>query len=342
MPSDLLYPTAAELTQIDAEYFGVQRAADPIFSVFPYQEEDSDIITWEQRDNYQGLQQIRGLNGQPLSVKRVGSRRLQAEPGFYGEFIPLDEMEITRRRSYGNPTTPIPVDDLVMEADEQLIIRQTNRMRKVCWDLLIYGVFSVLDVRGAIMHTDAYKQRLFSSTVAWSTPATSTPIADFRSVQLMSRGYSVNFGPGATAYMNQQTFNYYIGNTNPVDLGGVDDSGLQTIVGLDAANRMQSKNGLPMLAVWDEGYLDDTGTFQVMIPDNYVVVVGRRNNGAALGQFRVTRNATNPNSAPGPYAMVWDSQVANMPPPRRVEVHRGLNGGPLIWYPSAVVVMKVG
>jgi hypothetical protein len=98
--------------------------------------------------------------------------------------------------------------------------------------------------------------------------------------------------------------------------------------------------------VMDDGYYDDDGAWQLLIPDDKVVVFGRRSSGARLGEYRRTRNAQNPGIAPGPYIIVTDNlstgtSNTTTPVPRKVTVHRGHNGGPVIFYGNAVVVMSV-
>jgi hypothetical protein len=56
--------------------------------------------------------------------------------------------------------------------------------------------------------------------------------------------------------------------------------------------------------------------------------------------FALTRNASNPGAAPGVYTGIIDN-FSSEGPPRSPEVHMGWNGGPRIWFPSAVIVMNV-
>jgi hypothetical protein len=97
---------------------------------------------------------------------------------------------------------------------------------------------------------------------------------------------------------------------------------------------------LPTIRIYDDGYLDDAGSFTLFVPNNKVIVIGQRPNNAEVGEYRFTRNVNNRGFAPGPYTMVEDTLDANNPP-RKLQVHRGHNGGPVIYYPSAVVVMTV-
>ena len=70
-----------------------------------------------------------------------------------------------------------------------------------------------------------------------------------------------------------------------------------------------------------------------------LVVVGVRPAGQPVGAFRMTRNINNPDFAPGAYTRVIDKGEIEMP--REIQVHHGWNGGPVIFYPSAIVVMSV-
>src|SRR5689334_2297670 len=98
---------------------------------------------WEQRDNYKGLSQIRGLNGEPPRVAAIGGKRYIYEPGVYGEFLPIDEQELTRRRQWGQFSGPIPITDLTSEKQDQLVARDVARKRQILWTLLTTGSFTV-------------------------------------------------------------------------------------------------------------------------------------------------------------------------------------------------------
>jgi len=67
-------------------------------------------------------------------------------------------------------------------------------------------------------------------------------------------------------------------------------------------------------------------------------VVGKRPGGQMVGEYRMVRNANNPNDAPGAYTHVI---VPKDHLPVSIQVHDGHNGGPVIQYPSSVVVMSV-
>lgn len=330
------YPSAAELRVIEQEKLPTLTLADPIFTILPVEETDDDLLLWEQGDNYTGLQQIRGLNGEPSRVVQVGARSYMMRPGVYGEFIRIDEEQLTRRRQWGTFGTPINIADLVMRAQDQLLSRRIDVLRYIGWTLLVTGTFSVANPNGGLpMHTDTFSLQTFDATVSWATVASATPLADLRAIQLLSRGRGVDFGAGATLYVNRVTANYLLANTNAADLGGKRTAGLANIMSMGEVNTLLTGEGLPNIAIYDEGYLDASGTFVPFIGDLTGVLVGRRTSGASIGNYRMTRNANNPNLEPGAYTKVIDKGENEVP--RIIDVHDGHNGGPVLYYPSAVV-----
>ena len=340
-----LYPPNLELQRIDQTLMSELTLDDPIFEMFPIRESKDAMVQWEQKDSYSGLQQLRGYNGSPNSVPNIGSKRFMKLPGVFGEMDPIYELEITQRAAFASLDQPIDIGDLIAERQEKLMHRQVNRMRNILWTLVGTGVYQVLDKQGAVLEQDAYVPQSAPSAIPWSTSATATPLADFRAVQLLSRGQSVDFGPSAKAFMTQKTFNNFISNTNLNDLGGRRTEGLASIEGLADANKILLKDGLPQIVIWDKGWLADpvggaASVFTLWIPDNRAIVVGSRQNKARIGEFLLTRSAQNKNGAATPYLRVIQRGFGdNEPPPAQVEVHRGFNGGPAVHYPGAVALM---
>src|SRR5438270_9372171 len=125
--TDLLFPSTAELEEVAQDKLPRLIADRPVFTVFPIETSDNYLLMWEQKDNYLGLAQVRGLNGMPARVNRIGAKRYQMQPGVYGEYIPIDEVELTTRRQWGTFGTPIDLSDLVMEAQDQLLGRRLDR-----------------------------------------------------------------------------------------------------------------------------------------------------------------------------------------------------------------------
>jgi hypothetical protein len=332
---EFIYPTLLQMQQIQRTLLPRLEANRVVFqpNFFPVRFVDSHLLEWQQRDNFIGLQQARGLNGRPSQVRPIGGQVFQFEPGVYGEFQDVDERELTTRRQWGSFDAPINISDLVLEKQEHLLQRRLDRIELIIWTLLLNGQFSVPAPNGAVVHVDKFSTQTYSVGVPWSTYATATPLADIRAVQLLSRGYSVNFGASARMYMNRVTFNNILSNANALDLYGRRGIGGGTL-GPDGVNAILAGEDLPGIVIYDEGYLDENGVFRLFLPNGKIVLIGARRDGEPVGEYRMTRNANNPGMAPGPYTKVVDDPD-NVP--RTVTVHDGHNGGPIIYFPSAIV-----
>lgn len=341
--AEFTYPTNAELREIAQDLLPRLAADRPVFEFMPIEEPDAFLVMWEQEDSYTGLQQIRGLNGSPAKVQRVGLKRYQMQGGVYGEFIPLDETELTVRRQYGTFATPVDLSDLVMRAQRQLLVRRLDRIETILWTLLSTGTFSVPGPAGAILHQDSFSLQTFTAAVPWSTVATATPLADLRAVQILARGHSVRFDRTSQLFVNQITANTILSNTNSADLFGRRVSGLATVNSIPQLNELLTMDNLPNIVPYDMGYLADpavpggSSTFVPFIANGTGVVIGKRTDGAPIGNFQMIRNANNPDLGPGAYMKIIDRGEFQVP--RSIEVHDGLSGGPAIWFPSAVVKM---
>lgn len=335
---DFIYPSAAELTEIAREKEPRMQEGRVIFDILPVRNSEDDIIIWEQKDMYGGLQAVRGLDGAPSRVKPVGSKRYMAEPGVYGEFMTIDEAELTRRRRSAGSLNRVTIDDLVMDKQEQLMSRRLDRLEYIGWQLLIYSTFAIAR-NSIIMHTDKYIGQTYTAGIGWATHGTAEPLQDFRNAQLLSRGKGADFGASATAYVNRTTANDLLANTNAADLGGKKGSlGQSVVTSLSGINTILTGEGLPQIAVYDDGYFaNDDGTgFTLWIPNNRFVLVGARPSGQKVGEYRMTVNVNNDDFSPGAYQKVIDHGDKQVP--RTIEVHDGHNGGPVMYYPGSVVV----
>jgi hypothetical protein len=339
---DLLYPTTSELITINQLLLPNLESnrvpLNPANGMFPIRSVDQHWLEWEQRDNYTGLQQARGLNGKPSMVRPIGGQRYQIQPGVYGEFEVVDEQELTTRRPWGQWAGPIDISDLVREKQDHLLQRRLDRIEKICWDLMLAGTYQVLGPNGAILHVDSFTTQTFAAGTPWSTLATSTPFADIRQVQLKSRGYSVSFGAGAKMWMNRTTAINLLSNQNANDLGGRKTSFATITNNLSHVNELLAGDDLPQFAIYEGGYVDEANVFRLFIPNGKIVLVGARRDGDTVGEYRFTRNVNNPQFAPGAYTRVIDDPDEI---PRTVVVHDGHSGGPVLYYPSAIVVLTV-
>lgn len=344
------YPQVRELREIGAEKLARAAEGRVGLQVLPIRNVNAGIIQWTQRDNYSGLQSLRGLDGAPFHVQHDGKSTFTVQPGVFGEFMTIGENELTNRAGSVTGESVIDLSDAIMERQDILINRELDRIEAIVWALLVTGTYAVSSDTGVgLSFTDTFTLQTHTAS-DWSTAATATPLLDFRTVQQKAAGYSVTFGSSAKAYMNRVTANRLLGNTNAADLGGKRTLGGGTINSIAETNRILMGEDLPEIVIYDQGYFaskSDAGsnTLTKYIPDDKVVVVGARTNGEVIGEYRMTRNAANPGYAPGSYDIIKDF-TGNAPDgsrhvPPRIEIHRGHNGGPVLYHPSAICVMSV-
>lgn len=334
---DLVFPTMAEIRRIEQEKLPRLTQDRLGFDLMPMETKDDFAIVWEQMDNYQGLQQVRGLDGAFPKVNKVGLKRYMTEPGVYGEFADLNETELTRRRRIGTWANRVDVTDMVMENQDLLLQRRLDRLEYIIWTLLSTGTFSVANIHGGVTHTDTFPLQTFTAGIPWATSLTAIPLANFRSVQTQGPARGANFNGTSRAIMNRFTFNLFITNTNQNDLGGRRLQGLMPVNTREEANRILMGEDLPQIEVYDEGYFTEAGSFTRYIPNSKVIVIGSRPSGSKIGTYRMVRNINNPGYAPGPYTEV----ITRRDPPKKTDIFDGHNGGPVVWFPGSIVMMAV-
>jgi hypothetical protein len=344
------YPSSRTLRRIAPERIVDLQRPRPTFQVFPVRDYPVWRLEWEQRDNYRGFQQLRGLNGQPSYVTMVGARRFSQEPAVFGEYMAVDEQQMTVRAqmagtAIGNITAeeesafgPVDISDLVRERQDYLGLRETDLLEWQHWAMLLNGTFTLLGPLGAVYAaTFAVQTATFSD---WTDHVNATPYQDLLGLKVLTIGKSVNFGAGAVAWGNSTTTTNMLLNRNPNDIGGMRIAQGIARVGvpatLDDINTIFRAGGLATVKEYDEGYnRESDGAFVRWLPDNVLSIWGQRTNGDALGEYRMVRNVNNPNNAPGRYTKVIDTLDREVP--RRITVHQGHNGGLVLFYPSAIV-----
>lgn len=330
------YPTTRELREINPEKIQNLTRDRPTFEIFPIEESKYWTLEWKQKDNWRGLQQLRGINGEPSKVSMVGERAFSAKPGVYGEYMTVDEEMMTLRARDVPSGEPVDIDDLILERQDYLNNRETDLIEYITWRVMLDGTFTILGPSGAV-YSDTFpiQTAAFSD---WSVIATATPLLDLLGVKNLADGKSVNFGSGAKIFMNSITLSYLLRNTNPSDLGGQLTTSVGTVKALKTlaeVNSVLTGHNLPEIVEYNEGYFDESGVYVKWIPNDVVSIVGTRSNGDKLGAYRMVRNAQNENGAPGRYEQVIDHRETRVP--RMIEVHRGHNGGIVVFYGSAMI-----
>jgi hypothetical protein len=334
---DYEYPTTRELREINPEKIQELTRVRPTFEIFPLVDSQYWTLEWMIKDNWMGFQQLRGLNGEPSYVKMVGEKTFSAQPGVYGEYMTVDEKMMTLRAQSARSGEPVDISDLVVERQDYLNYRELELIEFIHWKALLDGQFSFVGPTGA-----TYADQFPIQTAAfsdWSDYANATPLKDLMGLKEMSSGKSVSFGTGAKIFLNSVTLSHLFRNRNANDLGGqlaIASGGVKPVKNLGEINTTLQSHGLPQLVEYDEGYnAEPNGIFTKWIPNDVLSIVGQRTNGDRLGEYRMVRNALNSDGAPGRYEKVIDRGETRVP--RIIEVHRGHNGGLVIFYGSAII-----
>lgn len=336
------YPINAELDKIRQVTLPMLEAEmnNPFLDNFPDESHESDVIMWEQLDNFTGLMGFRGSGNKPNLVGRIGFQRFMARPGVFGDFIPLYEEELTRRRALGRWSGRMSVDDLIAQAEMQLLTRRLQLKSKMVSDFVTTGAYSVPDGTGVAFTGDSFTPQTSASSVAWSNLTSSTPFADIQAACQVPFGQSVDMA-NSELILNQLKVNQLLLNRNAADFWGLRNPTGGTVGNsLNDINMVMQGAGLPRIRVFDGFYLADNGTRRGLAtrlaPTAIGVLFARRSDGAKPGAFAMTWNI-NAGGAPTPYSKVFYRGEIEVP--ESIEVHHGFNGGPIIRYPGCIVLL---
>lgn len=341
MALNILYPTNAAMRVIGPAK--VARAAEERlgFKILPLRQKKVAILTWQQRDNNRGLQQLRGSGGTPAKVDRRGWSKKLVEPGYFGEYTVIEEDELNKRAG-ANPDAAVDASDLVLADQDLLTQRELDLIEYIIFRLLVAGTFTITGPTG-LVYTETYGVQTHTGS-DWSTSGSATPMKDLRTVRSTKGvGKGLNFGRGAMAIMNSITAQYMFDNSNSADLGGKFQNGSALNIDQNSIDRVLVAQDLPDIVIYDEGYYDESNTYQYYVPTDKVAIVGKRRDGEELGEYTQTINQYAPNGVGG-YDFIKDSFKGincAREVPGQIQVHKGHNGGVQMWHPGGVVVMSV-
>ena len=149
MATTLAYPEAFEMQQIAQEMIADLTLDDVIFKYMPIVRRNVSKLLIRQLDNFTGMQQARGLDGEPASISKIGFNTYESIPGVYGEFGEINETELTTRAPIDNMMGTMDITGLVMPIQNQLMARFVNRVRNLLWSAL-QGALSVKAFSGGV------------------------------------------------------------------------------------------------------------------------------------------------------------------------------------------------
>lgn len=337
-----LVPTASEIQTLQMELFPRYLEGRVGLEILPFATTDLPSIVLHQPDIFKGLQPFRGLNKPTLQVPERYNpygTMCHVEPGYWGEHDQLDEEILTKWAQPGTCNQMLDITQYTTWIQQRLLERRANLIEYNIWQVLVYGRYVALNQSGQVIFDQQFNNQSVSAGVPWTNFAGSFPLRDFRAIQLLGRGTSARFDSCAKAYMNRETANLLFANTNPNDVGRVGLSACCNFMSQDMINQQFLAQGLPQIVIYDEGYIDDAGIFNVYIPFGYVVIVGCRPNNVPPGHYWLTRNAVNCTIGSGFWQKLVDTCDREVP--RKIFIYDGHNGGPALEYPRMVVVLRV-
>jgi len=355
-----LYASSRDLKKILPTKYDVVTLEDPIFEMFPIDSVMADKVVWDQRDSTTGLLAASTAGGPYQVVPRKGTTRFEARPGYYRSKLIMDEEMLTKGANIGTWGDKIDIQSLQMEDQDQLLTRAIQRIKQINWTFLTTGAYTNSDQNGNVVISDQAALSPFTTSVAWSSVSTATPLFDLRQLKLRHLGQSVTFGRGAKLYLNSVDVNSLLSNANPNDLGaklklwlGGSSPGSQPFTLADVNSYLMASD-LIEIVEWDDNYLADPVGTAAPVATRYIatgfgVAVGKRLRGEPIGRFVMTMNPElmmmgMANGAPNAHEVsgidnlymnfMWEHE------PLQGITSIGFNGAPAIEYPGAVVPFR--
>ena len=348
----LTFPSNVELDMLTQEYV-INREQLLGQSIMPFQEHQTQRVRWDELDSVRGMTAVHNMDSDPRIGRRPGSRTREYEPIPFKETDVIKESELLRARELGTLGGVINIDALVVRTLRSRVDQTFLRAEYLRWQALC-GALSINE--NGVRVNETFPIQTYTAVTQWSDHQNATPLRDFNAVSLLFRGTGAS-AAGATAYLNRKTLNDLLENTNESDIRGFRNQNyLDLTFSLDEVNRIMAARGLPNLVAYDEGYIDDDGNFRTFIPDNVVIVVGRRPNGERIGEFAMTptlHRQVNGLPAPGFFTFIEvngqvNQGVANIDLAQlgagknpKIEITGGVYGGPILFYPRSIVRMNV-
>lgn len=346
------FPTALAMDAVTQEYF-IQHEAFIGEKILPFKEHMTQRVQWFELDKEVGMTAPHSLGSDPRVSKRPGAVLRQYDPIYFKETDVINEAELLQAR---NMATLGGVVDLHEVMGRTVRAREDKNFIRAEW-LRWQALQGEIDVNenGVVVH-ETFPVQPYDALVPWATHATATPLKDMNAVKLLFRGTGAS-AKGAIAYLNQKTLNDLLENTNDNDLRGFRAQNFLSLAfSLEELNKIQTARGLPTYELYDEGYNDSDGEFQTFIPDDVVIVIGKRPANQTVGDLSMTTSIhriKNGVPASGMFTIVevngqsnkgvTEVSLADLGAGKnpRIDVTGGFYGGPRLVYPRSVINMDV-
>jgi len=334
----LQFPTTAEITHIVRN-----RAVDPTQFIgrqfCPIVPEYVLDIQYDILAPSFGMTKAHQIGSEPktANVPKMDTKRFGT--AYWKETLRVNEQELLYARQAGSYNQRAG-RDLIAQRSIHMDTRLETRLEWLTWQSVINGTLNI-DENG-VNYTVDYKvpdvNKPDISTVSgqkWSDPK-SDPISDINTWILLYRGTGAK---PRKAYFNTTVAKALSTNANFRELlkrYNVQLTGLSNVA-----------EGLKVLipnldfVLYDEGYLDETMSFQQFIPDGQFVIIGDYP-GEKMMDFVSTISLHNGgigNPQPGKFALVEDESQSNKNP--YLDLTVGIYGLPRVFHPNWIVSAKV-
>jgi|GEM_PF-3324235 len=313
-----------------------------LLKLMPFQKVDEVSLIYERRQVVTGRQWARGDMGPTGPVKKPGIDAWPVEPGMYGDHYLITEKDLIKLREAGKWDSWENYDKQEARGAMHLTQRYLDRVEDNIAQMLMNGILMASNVSGTAVDVQVFKTNQYAPSVLFDQLATATPLKYLRNlIPKLELGLSVSMRKGFIL-LSRPTLNLILNNANSADFYGRRADYGATFNNVEDLNEFQAGNELPPFKVYDAGYYSDPPSgapvFNRFLTNGKLVFVGQRTDGEPIGEYRLTRTAQNPNSAPGDWYSVQDLRQHE---PFSVILRQGHNGGPVPYYPEALATVTV-
>lgn len=303
-----------------------------------------DHISWDVLGPAKGMTSAHTLGADPKLVEARVLKTLAQKPAHFKEAQRLNERDLLLVRGLGTEDRTRMAGRLVTMAIEDLSLRVDTRVEWAIWQALQGRL--VLNENGVKRTIDygvpgGNKIDVSDGAGEYWSHADGDPISDLQAALDKFDGT----GAGRVrAFYNRSVAKLMSGNATVRDLVRQSAPVLQLGSSNVGSLVMDLVGGLEAMVQYDEGYVDDAGTFTKFIPDNKVILLGSGAATERLGEFASTPSLHNggiDGATGGKFAGIDDSRAMAQANPF-VEVFAGIYGLPVLFHPDWIVVLTVG
>ena len=334
----LLFPTTQELNYIVRNRAGANIAnfiGRKLCPVTPVYAKD---IEYDVLYPSFGMTQAHQIGTNPKTVQLPKQETKRSGTAYWKETLRLDEEKLLFARAAGTLNQRAG-RELVVQAGLQLDTRLEVRLEWLVWKPIIDGLLAI-DENNVKFDVDfklPVKKDISAAANKWTAFDKSDPIALL--VEII-QGYRGSGAKARSVYMNSYTAGLAVQSAKFVDM----------LKQSNYVGFLSSLNATPALKllipdvdfiIYDEGYLDEAGNFQMFIPDGEVVVIGDYP-GEKLMDFASTISLHNggiDKPQPGKFSIVEDKSSQEKNP--YVDITVGIYGLPRIYHPNWIRRAKV-